>query len=50
MATIEMKAKELQKNFEKIIYQFQTVAADSVEATENMSAKELECPCFYWQK
>lgn len=50
MATLTMKAKELQTNFEKIIYQFQTVAADSVEATENLSPKELNALVFVGKK
>ncbi len=46
MATIEMKAKELQKNFEQIIYQFQTVAAKDVESTDNLKPKELNTLVF----
>lgn len=46
MATLNMKAKELQKNFEKIVYQFQTIAAESVDATQNLSPKELNALVF----
>ncbi len=50
MATLDMKAKELQKNFEQIIYQFQTVAAESVKDTDNLKSERDECHRFYRQK
>lgn len=46
MATLNMKANELQKNFEKIIYQFQIVAAESIESTDNLKPKEVNTIVF----
>ena len=50
MATLDMKAKELQKNFEQIIYQFQTVAAESVKDTDNLNPKEMNAIVFIGKK
>ena len=50
MATLDMKAKELQKNFEQIIYQFQTVAAENLKDTDNLNPKEINTIVFIGKK
>lgn len=50
MATIEKRAKELQKNFEQIIYQFQTVAAETVKDTDKLTPKEMNAIVFVGKK
>ena len=50
MATMETKAKELQKNFEQIIYQFQTVAAENLEAIDKINPKEMNTIIFIGKK
>lgn len=45
-----MKAKELQKNFEQIIYQFQMVAAESLKDTDNLNPKEINTIVFIGKK
>ena len=50
MVSIEMKAKELQKNFEQIIYQFQTVAAENLDAIDKINPKEMSAIIFIGKK
>lgn len=50
MATLDMKAKQLQKAFEQMVYQFQAVTAEIVATTDKLSPKEMNAIVFVGKK